>query len=137
MYEVGDIFEEEVTFTREMVKKFAEATGDTNPIHLNDEFAANTSYGRTIVHGTFVVAQFTKLFGTVYPGPGTIVRKRNVTFIRPVFVGETYKMVYKVVSISYQTHSVVFKCFLKNEKGKNCIMMTSDLINEKYYSNKS
>lgn len=130
----GTVFEDSASFTREQVIKFAEITGDVNPIHVNDEFASKSNYGRIIVHGTLAGSAFSRILSTVYPGPGSIVIQRESLFIRPVFTDQPYKIVIRVSAIDDETETIEMKCYLKNSNGKNCIMVTTKMKNERIFS---
>ena len=69
---VGDTYTQEVRYTQANVDMFAKISGDNNPIHINPEYAAKTPFGKPIVHGFFAGAIFSKVFGTQWPGEGTI-----------------------------------------------------------------
>ena len=130
----GSVFEDSVTFTREQVLKFAEITGDVNPIHTDEEFAAKSIYGRTIVHGTLAGSAFSGILSIVFPGPGSIVIHRESLFIRPVFTDQPYKIHIKVSSLDMETKTVQMKCYLKNSEGKTCIMVTTKMKNENIFT---
>ena len=74
------------SFTQEQVLKFAESTGDNNPIHLDDEFAAKSIIEQKIVHGFLSGSVFSKIFGTIYPGVGTLYLKQSMVFISPMYI---------------------------------------------------
>ena len=130
----GSVFEDSVTFTREQVMKFAELTGDVNPIHVDDEFAAKSNYGRTIVHGTLAGSAFSRILSTVFPGPGSIAIHRESLFIRPVFTDQPYKILIRVSSLDEETKTVHMKCYLKNSEDKTCIMVATKMKNENIFS---
>ena len=94
---VGSTYEYEFTFTQEDVIKFAQASGDINPIHLDEEYARNTLFKRTILHGFLGGSVFSKVFGTIFPGNGTIYLKQDLTFFNPMFTGIRYKATFEVV----------------------------------------
>ena len=71
------------------VEAFAKVTGDTNPVHLDDNYAAGTRFGRRIAHGMLAVSYISAILGTKFPGPGTIYLSQNVSFLAPVFLGDT------------------------------------------------
>jgi len=129
MYKTGDVFEEEVVFTGVQVQQFAEFTGDFNPIHVDEEFAKKTKYGRVIVHGLLAALAFSKILVTKFPGPGTIVIHKDITFIRPVFINETYKLIFKVAAIDFEKNRCIIKCFMKNREGKHCLRIINTLKN--------
>lgn len=71
------------------VESFAKITGDTNPVHLDEAYAATTRFGRRIAHGMLAVSYISALLGTEFPGPGTIYLSQNVSFLAPVYLGDT------------------------------------------------
>lgn len=68
---------------------FAGVTGDTNPVHLNDEFAAGTMFKNRIAHGMFGAGLISAVLGTKLPGPGCIYVNQTLRFKAPVKVGDT------------------------------------------------
>ncbi len=68
---------------------FAGVSGDTNPVHLNDEFAAGTMFKTRIAHGMFGAALISAVLGTKLPGPGCIYVNQTLKFKAPVRVGDT------------------------------------------------
>ncbi len=77
----------EVTVTREMVMKFAEVTGDFNPIHVDEEYAKNTKFGRCIAHGILIAGFFSRALVDTW-GTG-IYLGQDMKFTNPVFIGDT------------------------------------------------
>lgn len=84
------IYEEVVVFDSQMVHDFAHIVGDTNPIHLDSNFASNTIFKKRIVHGAFSNAIFSRIIGTKLPGEGTIYLSQNTKFLFPIFLDEEY-----------------------------------------------
>ncbi len=68
---------------------FAGVSGDTNPVHLDAEFAANTMFGGRIAHGMLAASFISTVFGTKLPGPGAIYLSQNLKFKAPVKIGDT------------------------------------------------
>ncbi len=91
-YSVGDFKEIETVITPEMVAAFAALTGDYNPIHLSQEFAARTRFKQTIAHGMLLGGLISRILGTEYPGIGTIYAGQNLRFLRPVHVGNRVRV---------------------------------------------
>jgi acyl dehydratase len=77
------------TVTREMIDAFAELSGDTNPVHLDEDYARGTRFGGTIAHGLLVVSLLSALLGTELPGPGAIYLGQDLRFRAPVKPGDT------------------------------------------------
>src|SRR5690606_4884416 len=69
------------------VRAFAMLTGDTNPLHLDDEYASGTRFGGCIVHGALLNGVISALLGTRLPGQGTVYLSQTVRFPRPLRVG--------------------------------------------------
>lgn len=70
------------------VSLFAELSGDANPIHLSDEFAAGTKFGQRIAHGMWTASLVSALLGTRLPGPGAVYLSQTLTFLAPVKIGD-------------------------------------------------
>jgi 3-hydroxybutyryl-CoA dehydratase len=68
---------------------FAGVSGDTNPVHLDGEFAASTMFGGRIAHGMLSAAFISTVFGTRLPGPGCIYLSQSLKFKAPVKIGDT------------------------------------------------
>ncbi|HZX20199.1 MAG TPA: MaoC family dehydratase [archaeon] len=71
------------------IERFAEISGDKNPIHLDDEYAKNSIFGKKVAHGLLAVSMISTILGTKLPGPGSIYLKQEVKFLKPVFPGDT------------------------------------------------
>lgn len=69
------------------VQAFADLTGDHNPVHLDAEFAATTSFKKPIAHGMLGAGLISAVIGTKLPGPGSIYVDQSLKFRAPVFVG--------------------------------------------------
>ncbi|WP_243664641.1 MaoC family dehydratase [Rhodothermus marinus] len=82
--QVGDRFTATRRITAEDVRKFAELTGDDNPIHLDPEYAKRTRFGRPIVHGVLLLGIISKVLGRDFPGHGSIAVALSCRFLRPV-----------------------------------------------------
>lgn len=130
MIKQGDTFVETLTFKQSDVEKFAEITGDRNPIHLDKEFAAKTPFGRPIVHGFLSGAVFSKVFGTQFPGQGTIYMSQEMRFTGPVFVDQLYTARFEVLEVNTEKNTGVVKCILEDAEGKICIDGMAKLKNK-------
>jgi len=97
-------FEHLFKFTQEEVERFAELTGDNNPIHLDAAYAATTNFKKPIIHGMLGATVFTKILGTQYPGFGSIYLKQTLEFLRPMYVETDYKAVFTIKSIDNAKH---------------------------------
>lgn len=77
------------TVTEADILMFAGVSGDTNPVHMDAEFAASTMFGGRIAHGMLSAAFISTVFGTRLPGPGCIYLSQTLKFKAPVKVGDT------------------------------------------------
>ena len=119
--DIGDHYAHEVSFTQGDVEKFAKLTADTNPIHLDKAYAANTIFKKPIVHGYLSGAVFSKVFGTIFPGEGTIYLYQEMKFKRPVYTGEKYLATFEVTDIVKEKNRASIYCRLLNAQEKVCI----------------
>lgn len=78
---------------------FAEVTGDRNPIHLSEHFAAKTPFGGRIAHGLYTGSLISAVIGTRLPGPGAIYISQTLNFKAPVRIGDTVKVEVKVAEL--------------------------------------
>jgi len=84
------------TITETDLRNFSGVSGDTNPMHLNEEFASATQFGSCIVHGMLTASLISACIGTKLPGPGCIYLNQTLKFLAPVYVGDT---VYALVTV--------------------------------------
>jgi 3-hydroxybutyryl-CoA dehydratase len=94
-------FSVEITLTPAMVAAYAHAAGDTNPVHLEPEFAASTRYGRLIASGTHTTALLLGLTASHYSKQGAMVGLEFwVRFRRPIYADETIRLEWLVVKVT-------------------------------------
>ena len=79
----------EKVVTEQDVQTFAQVTGDTNPVHLDADYAATTSFEKPIAHGMLTAGFISAAIGTKLPGPGCIYLEQSLKFRAPVFFGAT------------------------------------------------
>ncbi len=84
------------TITETDLRNFSGVSGDTNPMHLNEEYAKSTPFGGCIVHGMLTASLISAAIGTKLPGPGCIYMSQTLKFLAPVRVGDT---AYAVVTV--------------------------------------
>lgn len=121
MIKQGDTFTHKVSFKQADVIKFAEVTGDSNPIHLDEQYAAKTIFKRPIVHGFLSGAVFSKVFGTLFPGEGTIYLSQEMKFLAPVFVDTQYEARFEAIEVNTEKNIGIISCTLVNANNEACI----------------
>lgn len=125
-FETGQSARFSKTFTDEDVRRFIEITGDANPLHVDDTFAANTQFGRRIVHGLLAASIFSTMVGMQLPGTGAIYRSQTIRFLRPVYVGDTVTAHLVVRSVDRARHRLEMDSWIENEAGEHVIEGTCE-----------
>jgi len=87
-FNVGDTAEITRTIAAGDIEAFAEVTGDRNPIHLDDEFAKTTRFGRRIAHGMLSASLISSVLANKLPGEGSVYLGQTLQFVAPVFPGD-------------------------------------------------
>lgn len=110
------------TFTREVtegdVRAFATLSGDTNPIHLDEDYARTTQFEGRIVHGALTSAHISAALATTMPGPGTIYIEQQVRFRRPVRIGDALTTTVTVTEKVDAKGFVRLSTIVTNQKGE-------------------
>lgn len=81
------------------MQTFAELTGDYNPLHFDEAFAARTKFGRLVVQGGLTTGLLHALVAMDLPGPGTVFLSQNWKFTAPVYIGDTITATAELLSI--------------------------------------
>ncbi len=92
---------------------FAEISGDRNPIHLSEHFAAKTPFGGRIAHGLYTASLISALIGTRMPGPGAIYISQTLRFLAPVRIGDTVEASVEIVELSEKGNRAKLACQCK------------------------
>jgi acyl dehydratase len=103
-YDTGYVYTHTFRFTQAEVAQFAAVTGDNNPVHLDEAYAATTMFKRPIMHGFLGGSVFSKIFGTLFPGEGTIYLKQSMSFMRPMYVETDYEVRMTVKEVVKEKH---------------------------------
>jgi len=89
---------------------FAEITGDRNPIHLSEHFAAKTPFKSRIVHGLYTAGLISAVIGTRLPGPGAVYVSQTLRFLAPVKIGDTVEARVEVVELVAERQRARLSC---------------------------
>jgi 3-hydroxybutyryl-CoA dehydratase len=102
---------------REILQKdvdaFAELTGDYNPVHIDEEYAANTMFKGRIVHGAYIASMFSTIMGIQLPGHGSIFREITLNYRGPVRVGDTALVRVEISEINLERQIITLSLFCK------------------------
>jgi 3-hydroxybutyryl-CoA dehydratase len=107
--------------TDDDVRKFAELTGDHNPIHLDDEFAGTTRFGRRIAHGMLGASLISAVLGNDLPGAGSIYLSQTLRFLAPVYLGDTLTARVTVTKIRDDKPIATLETVCLNQHGETLI----------------
>src|SRR6476659_5687549 len=118
-FEVGQHVTFTKTFTEDDLRRFIEITGDVNPLHVDDEFASGTPFGRRVLHGMLTASIFSTLVGMMLPGTGAIYRSQTLTFLLPVYLDETVTAHFVVRAIDRAKHRLEIDAWIENESGQH------------------
>lgn len=125
-FEVGQHASFTKTFTEDDVQRFIEITGDVNPLHVDEEFAAGTPFGRRVLHGMLTASIFSTMVGMLLPGTGAIYRSQTIRFLLPVYIDETVTAHFVIRSIDRAKHRLEIDAWIENEAGEHVIEGTCE-----------
>lgn len=123
------VLKEEIDFkiSQNMVKCFADLTGDSNKLHMDTEFAKSKGFNDVIAHGLIANTMLSKYYGTVNPGHGTIFLGHSTKYIKPIYIEQSYKLIigFPVIKDNgfYKSVAKLVDC-----DGNICALMYNDLI---------
>ncbi|HWS87346.1 MAG TPA: MaoC family dehydratase [Pyrinomonadaceae bacterium] len=118
---VGDAAEIRKTIADEDVRAFAELTGDRNPVHLDEEYAAQTRFGRRIAHGMLGASLISAVLANELPGRGTVYLSQTLRFTAPVFPGDTVTARVVVKHVREDKPVVTLETYCTNERGERVV----------------
>ena len=116
------------TLTTKDIEVFAAASGDVNPFHLDNVFAAKTRFKGVVGHGMWTGALISCLLGDILPGPGTIFLEQNIKFKNPVRPQDTVTVTITVREKRADKPIVFFDCVCINQKGETIAIGSSTVI---------
>lgn len=118
---VGQKASRSLQITKEHVRKYAEITGDYNPLHFDEAFTARTKFRRLVVQGGLTTGILHALVAADMPGPGTVFLSQNWKFTAPVFIGDTITGEAEVVSIHETKPVTQLKVRVVREDGETVL----------------
>ena len=111
----GETASRTTLITDDMIRAFADLTGDTNPVHLDDAYAAGTRFGRRIAHGMIAAGLISAALANDLPGPGTVYLSQTLQFKGPVYPGDTITTTVEVKTVRPDKPIVTLKTLCKNQ----------------------
>ena len=117
----GDKASRTATISDEMVRSFAKISGDENPVHLDDAYAAQTRFGRRIAHGMIVAGLISATLANDLPGPGTVYLHQTLQFKEPVYLEDTITVSVEVLTVRQDKPIVTLATVCTNQAGKTVL----------------
>lgn len=127
--QLNEVFTHEFSFSQEEVNRFAEVTGDKNPVHTDPEYAAKSQFRKPIMHGMLSASLFSKVFGTLFPGEGTIYLKQTLNFLKPMYVDVNYQAIFTVKELIKDKNRAIVETVIKNPEGFVCTSGEATILN--------
>ena len=114
---IGDTFTKSRVVTDELIRAFAEISGDYNPIHLDEEFASKTRFGKRIAHGMLSGAFISAVLGYEFRERKIVYLSQTMKFTAPVFIGDTVTATATVTNIREDKPIVTLETICTNQNG--------------------
>ena len=118
---IGDSFSTSREVTDELIRKFAEVSGDYNPIHLDEEFAKKTRFGRRIAHGMLSGAFISAVLGYEFKERMIVYLSQTMKFTAPVFLGDSVTATATVTKIREDRGIVTLETVCTNQNGETLV----------------
>jgi 3-hydroxybutyryl-CoA dehydratase len=112
--------------TEAHILRFADISGDHNPVHLDAEYAARSPFGERIAHGFLTGAYISALIGMELPGPGSIYLGQTLKFLAPVYIGDTITVVVEVTGLREEKRLITLRTDCTNQKG--IVVLTGEAV---------
>ncbi len=116
------------TLTTNDIQAFAAVSGDTNPTHLDAEYANDTVFHGVVAHSMWVGSLISALLGTQFPGSGTVYLEQNLRFIQPVRVGDTLAVTVVITRKDDIRQTVDLDCQVINQKAQAVLLGTARIL---------
>jgi 3-oxoacyl-[acyl-carrier protein] reductase len=111
---IGSTYEVRRTFTQDDIAAYARLSGDFSPLHVSPEYACTTEFGDCVVHGMLLASLFSQLIGMHIPGKHALYLGQDMSFRKPVLVGETVTASAKVTGKNDPTRTIVLAMEIRN-----------------------
>src|SRR5215831_10856793 len=123
--EMGQSYAIERTFNAEDCDEFARLSGDFSPLHVDIEYARSTEFEGRVIHGMLLASLFSQLVGMWLPGKHALYLGQDLSFRRPILVGESVRASVKVVAKNTATRTVTLATEIRTNDGKVAVSGTA------------
>ena len=107
-----------VQINESTINEFARISGDHNPLHIDEQYAAKTQFGKRVCHGMLLASFFSRLVGMYMPGKNALYFSQTLNFQTPCFVGDKVTIEGEVIDKSQSTRIITIKTTAYNQVGK-------------------
>ena len=115
---IGINHEFKIIISEKLVSDFSIISGDFNPLHMDEQFAKKSKFGRRVCHGMLLSSFFSRLVGMYLPGKNALYFSQNLNFIKPCFIGDKIIVKGEVIDKSEATRMIKIETSIKNNTGK-------------------
>jgi 3-hydroxybutyryl-CoA dehydratase len=114
------------TITDDDIVRFAEVSGDRNPVHLDADYAARSPFGQRIAHGFLTGSMISALIGMELPGAGSIYLGQTLKFLAPVHIGDTVTASVEVIGVREEKRIITLRTDCTNQDG--ILVLTGEAV---------
>lgn len=118
---LGQSAESARTITEQDVLRFADVSGDHNPVHVDEAFASRTRFGGRIAHGMFVASMISTAIASDLPGPGSVYLGQSLKFLKPARIGDTITVRLEVLELIPEKKRARLATTCRNQGGETIL----------------
>lgn len=126
--EIGSKYSFEVTISEELEEDFAKISGDHNPLHMDEQYAQKTKFGKRVCHGMLLASFFSRLVGMYLPGKNALYFSQNLNFVGPCFIGDKITVNGEVFDKSEATRMIKLRTTINNQERKLLVEGTAQVL---------
>ena len=115
---IGINHEFKITITEKIVSDFSVISGDFNPLHMDENYAAKTKFKKRICHGMLLASFFSRLVGMYLPGKNALYFSQSLNFISPCFINDKIMIKGEIIDKNYSTKIITVKTSIINHKNE-------------------
>lgn len=115
MLKIGSSYTKYIEASEQVIQDIARVSGDINPIHLDEEYAKQSVFGRRIAHALFCINGISMVIGNYFPGEGTVLISQNFQYIKPVYINDVIGITVTVKDVLPQ-NKYILETICKNQE---------------------
>lgn len=115
--EIGSSYTKCIKASEQTIQDIADVSGDINPIHLDEEYAKQSVFGKRIAHALFCINGISMILGNYFPGEGTILISQNFQYKQPVYINDVIEITVTVAD-RMPKNKYLLETICKNQEGR-------------------